>query len=95
VVSFTPRPFYHRGKSLRYPLDRRLGGPPEPVWTQWRREKIPPSVGNRICPARTLVTKLTELFRPLVTLVWPVHSYRDMCADGHHEASACCHGDGM
>jgi len=27
VVSFTPRPLYRRGKSPRYPLDRRLGGP--------------------------------------------------------------------
>jgi hypothetical protein len=27
VVSFTPRPLYSRGKSPRYPLDRRLGGP--------------------------------------------------------------------
>jgi hypothetical protein len=27
VVSFTPRPLYLRGKSPRYPLDRRLGGP--------------------------------------------------------------------
>jgi hypothetical protein len=27
VVSFTPRPLYPRDKSLRYPLDRRLGGP--------------------------------------------------------------------
>jgi hypothetical protein len=27
VVSFTPRPLYPQGKSLRYPLDRRLGGP--------------------------------------------------------------------
>jgi hypothetical protein len=26
VVSFTPRPFYRRGKSSRYPLDRRLDG---------------------------------------------------------------------
>jgi hypothetical protein len=25
--SFRPLPFYPRGKSLRYPLDRRLGGP--------------------------------------------------------------------
>jgi hypothetical protein len=24
------------GKSSRYPLYRRLGGPPEPVWTTWR-----------------------------------------------------------
>jgi hypothetical protein len=27
VVSFTPRPLYSRGKSIRYPIDRRLGGP--------------------------------------------------------------------
>jgi len=27
VVSFTPRPLYSQGKSLWYPLDRRLDGP--------------------------------------------------------------------
>jgi hypothetical protein len=27
VLNFTPRPLYPRGKSPRYPLDRRLGGP--------------------------------------------------------------------
>jgi len=27
VVSFTPRPFYPRGKNATYALDRRLGGP--------------------------------------------------------------------
>jgi hypothetical protein len=27
VVSFIPRPLYPKGKSPRYPLDRRLGGP--------------------------------------------------------------------
>jgi hypothetical protein len=26
-MSFTPRPLYPQGKSPRYPLDRRLGGP--------------------------------------------------------------------
>jgi hypothetical protein len=35
VVSFMPRPLYPRGKSPRYPLDRRA---PEPVWTTLRRE---------------------------------------------------------
>jgi hypothetical protein len=34
VVSFTPRPLYPRGKSARYPLDRRVvGWTPEPFWT--------------------------------------------------------------
>jgi hypothetical protein len=42
VVSFTPRPLYPRGKSPRYPLDRRLGGP-ESVWTTWRRENSWPN----------------------------------------------------
>jgi hypothetical protein len=28
VVSFTARPLYPRGKSLRYPLERRFRGPP-------------------------------------------------------------------
>jgi hypothetical protein len=27
VISFTPRPLYHRGKSPRYPLDRSWAGP--------------------------------------------------------------------
>jgi hypothetical protein len=27
VISFTARPLYPQGKSPRYPLDRRLGGP--------------------------------------------------------------------
>jgi hypothetical protein len=27
LVSFKPRPLWSQGKSLRYPLDRRLGGP--------------------------------------------------------------------
>jgi hypothetical protein len=37
-MSGQPRPFYPRRKSHRYPLDRILGEPPEPVWTIWRKE---------------------------------------------------------
>jgi hypothetical protein len=29
---------YSRGKSPRYPLDRRAGWAPDPAWTTWRRE---------------------------------------------------------
>jgi hypothetical protein len=32
--SFKTRSLYPPGKSPRYPLDRRLGEPPEPVWTK-------------------------------------------------------------
>jgi hypothetical protein len=42
VVSFTLRPLYPRWKSTMCQLDRRLGGPPEPVWTTWRRENCLP-----------------------------------------------------
>jgi hypothetical protein len=44
VVSFTPRPLYPRGKSPRYPLDRRLGGP------QGRSGRC----GENSCPHRDL-----------------------------------------
>jgi hypothetical protein len=37
MVSFTPLPLYPRGKSPRYPLDRRLGGPQSRCW--WRGEE--------------------------------------------------------
>jgi len=40
VSGFTPRPLYPRGKSLRYPLKRKLDGP-LPIWT---RQKIKPSL---------------------------------------------------
>jgi hypothetical protein len=57
VVSFTPRPLYPRGKSPRYPLDRRLGGP-QPVWTILRRENSWPPPGLELRslghPARSL-----------------------------------------
>jgi len=34
VVSFTPRLLCPRRKSPWYPMDGRVGGPPEPVWTR-------------------------------------------------------------
>jgi hypothetical protein len=44
--------------ALLYPLDRRLGGDPEPVWTLWRKEKSCPSrlsnIGRPTCsPSRS------------------------------------------
>jgi hypothetical protein len=64
VVSFTPMPLYHRGKSPRYPLDRRLGAPQ----SQFRRcggEKISchcqQSNPGRQPVARRLSTELSLL----------------------------------
>jgi hypothetical protein len=42
-----PAVLYPRGKDLRYPLNRRLGGAPEPVWTQGLEEKSSAPVGDR------------------------------------------------
>jgi hypothetical protein len=46
VVSFTPRPLYTRGKSPRYPLDRRLAGPQRRSG-QLEKEKILHPTGTR------------------------------------------------
>jgi hypothetical protein len=46
LVSFTPRPLYTRGKSPRYPLDRRLGEPQNRSGRR-REEKIFDPTGTR------------------------------------------------
>jgi hypothetical protein len=43
MVSFTPRPLYPRGKSPRYPLDRRLGGPQSQSGRYEEVKIIPPT----------------------------------------------------
>jgi len=42
VVNFMPQLLYIQGKSFQYPLYRRLGGAPEPVWMQWQKKKKNP-----------------------------------------------------
>ncbi|PNF17918.1 hypothetical protein B7P43_G02195 [Cryptotermes secundus] len=50
---FTRRPLYPRGKSPWYSLDRRLDGPPESVWTKWRRENSRPSAVQPVASRHT------------------------------------------
>jgi hypothetical protein len=38
VTSFTPQPLYPEDR-YQFPLNKRLGEIPQPVWTSWRREK--------------------------------------------------------
>jgi hypothetical protein len=59
VVSFTPRPLYPRGKSPRYPSDRRLGGP-QSRSGRYGEDKNFATAGNRT-PAIQPVTIPTEL----------------------------------
>jgi hypothetical protein len=41
AVSFTPRPPYPLGKSPEVSIEKEAEWAPEPVWTQWGREKVP------------------------------------------------------
>jgi hypothetical protein len=61
MVSFTPQLVYPRGKSYRYPLDRRPNLDSGPIWTTWRREKSCHG-GNRTRAIRSVAIP-TELFR--------------------------------
>jgi hypothetical protein len=46
VVNFISRPLYPRDKIPLYPLNRTLCGPPEPVWTAWKRNVFVVSARN-------------------------------------------------
>jgi hypothetical protein len=52
VVSFTPRPLNPRGKSSRYPLDRKLGGPQSQSGRRGE-EKILDPTGSRTPTSRS------------------------------------------
>jgi hypothetical protein len=67
VVTFTPRSLYPQGKSPRYPLDRRLGGPQsrsERGGEEKNPQPLPGIEPPTIQPVAQRCT--TELSRPLV-----------------------------
>jgi hypothetical protein len=61
---WVPAALYPRGKDPWYPLDRRLGGPPEPVWTQRLEEKFSASVGDRTPVIQSVVRHYTDWAAP-------------------------------
>jgi hypothetical protein len=64
VVSLTPRPLYPRGKSLRHPSDRRLGGPQSWSWLggeQQISQPPPPRESNSRTPiVQTVASRYTR-----------------------------------
>jgi hypothetical protein len=65
VVSFTPRLLYYPEQKTLKPTGQEAGWILEPIWTRWRREKIPFHVPARnrtpVVQPVSLVTILTEL----------------------------------
>jgi hypothetical protein len=60
-----PAALYPRGKDPRYPLYRRLGGPPEPVWTLRLEEKSSAPAEDRTLVeyvGETLINLYEEVF---------------------------------
>jgi hypothetical protein len=73
VVSFTHRPLYHRGKSSRCSLDRRLGGPQNRCGRGGEEKKfLLLQVSKPGHQARCLVTILTETSRLGVFYITPL-----------------------
>jgi uncharacterized ubiquitin-like protein YukD len=63
MISLTPRPFYHRGESFRYPFNIKLLGSQDLFRTFWKTEKCVVRAGIRTQdrPDHSLVIVLTTL----------------------------------
>jgi hypothetical protein len=48
------------GKNPRYLLDKRLSGPPEPVWTLWSTEKSLAPARNRTLAVHSVARRYTD-----------------------------------
>jgi hypothetical protein len=67
VVNFTPRPLDPRGKSPRYPLDRRLGGP-QSRSGRFGEEKILDPTGTNSDPSvvQPVASRNTDFAIPVI-----------------------------
>jgi hypothetical protein len=65
VVNFTPRPLYPPGKSPRYPLDGRLGGPQSRSGRFGEEKKILDSTGTRTPIPLSSSPKLVAISAPI------------------------------
>jgi hypothetical protein len=59
-----PATLYPWGKRPRYPLDRRLGWAPEPVWMQRLEEKSSASVRDRTLVIQSVVSHFSDWATP-------------------------------
>jgi hypothetical protein len=71
MVSLTPRPLYPRGKSPRYPLDRRQDGLQSWLWRRGE-EKILHPTGTRNPTPRSSSPKPVTIWTALSRLLWNV-----------------------
>jgi hypothetical protein len=75
VVSVTSRPLYLQGKSLRYPWDRRLGGPQSRSGRYGEVNILDPTGSQTPTPqssSQYLLTILTELSRFKIDQDWNI-----------------------
>jgi hypothetical protein len=79
-----PAALYPRGKDPRYPLDRRLGGPQKPVWTQRIEEKS-------FCPCRGSNPGRPARSQTLYCLSYPGSNIYVLHNTGRFAVDAPCH----
>jgi hypothetical protein len=80
VVNFTPRPLYPRGKSPRYPLDRRLRGP-QSRSGRFGEEKILDPTGIRI--VQPVASRYTDYAIPALSSDSPPSKMVEALAELH------------
>jgi hypothetical protein len=80
VFSFTPWPLYPWGKSPRYPLDRRLGGPQSR--SGWQEVKTLAPTGTRNCDSSVVQSVASRYTGPYCLIIGSnkLHLFRIVCS---------------